>query len=666
GFDTGVYVRDQEVKGPKPIGHEGVEIELGCTLRLIHSSSTGMIILRWVVSMGWARSQRGDKENPIGSLLNGPTLEASLLEGLVLVIQVVQRALMEKNDTLIQSPSGDIVARAISTTPSKRMSLRKACLGMITRAKNKINKPLQKLGLHTHIHYTNNNIKPTTMNQALKDPNLKKAIYEEPLTSVNGCPQNVEEFLTKVLTEASRRKASPWDASYRCQTPKFTGYDGYTDGYDEHNGFHNKDLLKPNGNAHWNDNYDDYYHKQGSNMKPNMITSGGWERPSHSTWVATPNASLSGATNDISAAVGLLKEVAKPCVTTTPQSRYREPAYTDYSKEAANRYSNFNVSYRPYARDDSYTSIIDSREAARKYSGLAVGATNRPDAINPAPRRPGRFDCKIMLGIPDENARAEILLVLTRKCVLEGSLDLLQLAKSTPGFTGADLDALVDKAGTLAVDRTANRESLIYPENIQICSTICSGGRYFGSLQTLKILPSPSLLVSQLWPLPYLSLRAAIRTNHKTCNGCIKLVLVDWFAEQDAATFYLQEAAKVIQPSLRREGFPSIPILEVMDPAVLRPHRFCKHIYVPLPSPDKHGLILKTLANGQPTDASIGLSVIGRTEACENFDNAQMAAFEAANENSSEETEFSIKSIHFERALSEISSSCKPRVLDDK
>jgi len=195
------------------------------------------------------------------------------------------------------------------------------------------------------------------------------------LTSADGRPQKVEEFITKVQIEASRPKErAPWDASYRRPTPKPTGYDGYTDGYDERSGFSNKDLLKPGGNAHRNENYDDYYRKQGSNMEPTMNTSGGWARPSHSTWAAPPSAPLSGATNDISAAVGLLREAAKPSFSTSPPSRYREPAHANTidSKEAARRYGNFNYSSRPYARDDSYTPTIDSREAARKYSGSAV------------------------------------------------------------------------------------------------------------------------------------------------------------------------------------------------------------------------------------------------------------------------------------------------------
>lgn len=84
---------------------------------------------------------------------------------------------------------------------------------------------------------------------------------------------------------------------------------------------------------------------------------------------------------------------------------------------------------------------------------LVIGATNRPDAVDPALRRPGRFDREIVLGVPDENARAQILSVLTKNLRLEGSFDLLKIARSTPGFVGADLAALANKAGNLAMKR---------------------------------------------------------------------------------------------------------------------------------------------------------------------------------------------------------------------
>ncbi|KAI3898373.1 hypothetical protein MKX03_035467 [Papaver bracteatum] len=95
--------------------------------------------------------------------------------------------------------------------------------------------------------------------------------------------------------------------------------------------------------------------------------------------------------------------------------------------------------------------------ASRKKPGyvLVIGATNRPEAIDPALRRPGRFDREFVLGFPDENARTEILSLLSGNVRLEKgcNFDLAKIAKATPGYVGADLSALVDKAGNLALRR---------------------------------------------------------------------------------------------------------------------------------------------------------------------------------------------------------------------
>ncbi|KAI4384595.1 hypothetical protein MLD38_002724 [Melastoma candidum] len=86
---------------------------------------------------------------------------------------------------------------------------------------------------------------------------------------------------------------------------------------------------------------------------------------------------------------------------------------------------------------------------------LVIGATNRPDAIDPSLRRPGRFDSEICLNVPDEESRAEILSVLTRSLKRDGSFDLHKIARATPGYVGADLEALTNKAGALAMERVA-------------------------------------------------------------------------------------------------------------------------------------------------------------------------------------------------------------------
>ncbi|KAJ0683792.1 putative AAA+ ATPase domain, ATPase, AAA-type, core, AAA ATPase, AAA+ lid domain-containing protein [Helianthus annuus] len=85
---------------------------------------------------------------------------------------------------------------------------------------------------------------------------------------------------------------------------------------------------------------------------------------------------------------------------------------------------------------------------------LVIGATNRPDALDQALRRPGRFDCEITLGVPDEKARTKILRVLTRNVKLGGAFDPVKISKLTPGFAGTDLESLVNQAGILSINRS--------------------------------------------------------------------------------------------------------------------------------------------------------------------------------------------------------------------
>jgi transitional endoplasmic reticulum ATPase len=77
---------------------------------------------------------------------------------------------------------------------------------------------------------------------------------------------------------------------------------------------------------------------------------------------------------------------------------------------------------------------------------VVIGATNRPNAIDPALRRPGRFDREIDIGIPDEQGRLDILLIHTRGMPLTEDVDLESIAKVTHGFVGADLEALSKEA----------------------------------------------------------------------------------------------------------------------------------------------------------------------------------------------------------------------------
>jgi len=81
---------------------------------------------------------------------------------------------------------------------------------------------------------------------------------------------------------------------------------------------------------------------------------------------------------------------------------------------------------------------------------VIVGATNRPDILDPALLRPGRFDRQVTIPLPDIKGRLEILKVHARRIVLMPGLDLSEVARSTPGFSGAELSNLVNEAALLA------------------------------------------------------------------------------------------------------------------------------------------------------------------------------------------------------------------------
>lgn len=91
---------------------------------------------------------------------------------------------------------------------------------------------------------------------------------------------------------------------------------------------------------------------------------------------------------------------------------------------------------------------------------LVIGATNRPDSLDPALRRVGRFDHEICLGIPDRKAREEILTIITDKINIVCEIELNELAALTPGFVGADLYSLVARAASTTVKRFLHEKEL--------------------------------------------------------------------------------------------------------------------------------------------------------------------------------------------------------------
>ncbi|XVF03550.1 hypothetical protein REPUB_Repub05bG0003400 [Reevesia pubescens] len=395
---------------------------------------------------------------------------------------------------------------------------------------------------------------------------------------------------------------------------------------------------------------------------------------------------------------------------------------------------------------------------------LVIGATNRPDAVDSALRRPGRFDREIVLGVPDENARHEILSVLTRKLRLEGSFDLLKIARATPGFVGADLAALANKAGNLAMKRIIDqrkhefsRESIDeeqadqwwkqpwLPEEMEkLTITMADFEEAAKMVQPSSRREGFSAIPNVKWedvggldflrkefdryivrrikfPEDYAEFGVDLETGFLLYGppGCGKTLIAKAVANEAGANFihikgpellnkYVGESELAVRTlfSRARTCSPCILFFDEVDALTTKrgkeggwvverllnqllieldgadqrrgvyvigaTNRFGKLLYVPLPSPDERGLILKALARKKPIDATVDLSAIGRMEACENLSGADLTALmneaamvaleEKLTSTGISETSWTIKTSHFERALSKISPSVSDKV----
>jgi cell division protease FtsH len=124
-------------------------------------------------------------------------------------------------------------------------------------------------------------------------------------------------------------------------------------------------------------------------------------------------------------------------------------------------------------REQTLNQILTEMDGFSGHEGVVVlAATNRPDVLDPALLRPGRFDRTIMVHPPDHAGRAAILLVHTRKVPLAPDVAVEQLAASTPGMTGADLANLVNEAALLAArlrhEAITQRDLMAALEKVQL------------------------------------------------------------------------------------------------------------------------------------------------------------------------------------------------------
>nr|XP_054606577.1 nuclear valosin-containing protein-like isoform X2 [Nothobranchius furzeri] len=200
---------------------------------------------------------------------------------------------------------------------------------------------------------------------------------------------------------------------------------------------------------------------------------------------------------------------------------------------------------------------------------LVIGATNRPDSLDPALRRAGRFDREICLGIPDEAARLRILRTLCRKLVLPEDFDYQQLARLTPGYVGADLMALCREAAMAAVNRVLLKAREPLQEQAQNCTPGLTGSGE-------QMVADMNHHQGELWIL--VNLLKTTETLSEPELVSLSILMSDF-----------QEALTHVQPSAKREGFATIPdvtwenvgalqeIREELTMAILGPVRSPQH-----------------------------------------------------------------------------------------
>ncbi len=334
---------------------------------------------------------------------------------------------------------------------------------------------------------------------------------------------------------------------------------------------------------------------------------------------------------------------------------------------------------------------------------IVIGATNRPEGLDPALRRPGRFDREIEIGIPDREGRYEILQIHTRGMPLSGEVDLKKISEITHGYTGADLEALSREAAMKALRRylpridleekriphevldkmvvtdddilgafrevtpTAMREVFIETPNVQWSDV--------GGLEEVK----QNLIEAVEWPLknPERFKRLGITPPKGILlhgpPGCGKTLLARAVATESEANFitirgpeifskWVGESEKAIRETFRKARMAAPAIIffdefdslvpmrgastdshvtervisqllteidglltlqnvlviaatnrpDIIDPAVLRPGRFDRRVYVPPPDEEARLKILEIKTSEMPLDKDVDLSDLAR------------------------------------------------------
>ena len=225
---------------------------------------------------------------------------------------------------------------------------------------------------------------------------------------------------------------------------------------------------------------------------------------------------------------------------------------------------------------------------------LVLATTNRPDSLDPSLRRPGRFEVEISVGMPDERARAQILRAKTRKMKLNPEVDLDALAKSTPGFVGADLESLVSVATKVKIKRHLDAlEHLDWQGSISPSFDM----NPFILNNSLPALNSAHTN-NTTGPDNSSADTPAIQRFHRSRQMMIaqagRLPAIDGITQSD----FLAALPK-IQPSAMREGFATVPSVSFNSVGALEAHRSTLRsaIITPILHPERY----RSLGVNHPT-----------------------------------------------------------------
>lgn len=156
---------------------------------------------------------------------------------------------------------------------------------------------------------------------------------------------------------------------------------------------------------------------------------------------------------------------------------------------------------------------------------IIIAATNRPDSLDPALRRAGRFNTEINLGVPNEQAREQILRALTKNLRLPEDFDYRALAKLTPGFVGADLNDVVRVASTEGMKR--------------LVAMIKRRAESQNGMDVDVEVKPPAILTTRF---------IVAHAGERLSNGTSSITYPDFLT-----------AISKVQPSAKREGFATIP-----------------------------------------------------------------------------------------------------------